>query len=264
MTTIRRRRATITRTNSKRHKTKRRTTTKSKRRTTTKSKRRTKTMKAGSGYTRQITNAQKIAYAREKGSEIPDKTLLRILNKCTEDQVKDMSIEDINKKYITWRELETENRKKLRALKRESKLYPPSSSSSSRGAQVGRVKKASNSASCGVKYGKERSGLGLVACYDAAEKEEDFESPLKNYTLDPEEDFDVNTPGRLFHASEPAKPWSSPSRGISSQQKNITNVQNLFPPQPPQANPIVDDTDFSDLGFDMGMKQQQQHGDYDK
>ena len=100
MTTIRRRRATITRTNSKRHKTKRRTTTKSKRRTTTKSKRRTKTMKAGSGYTRQITNAQKIAYAREKGSEIPDKTLLRILNKCTEDQVKDMSIEDINKKYI--------------------------------------------------------------------------------------------------------------------------------------------------------------------
>lgn len=262
MTTIRRRRATITRTNSKRHKTKRRTT-KSKRRTT-KSKRRTKTMKAGSGYTRQITNAQKIAYAREKGSEIPDKTLLRILNKCTEDQVKDMSIEDINKKYITWRELETENRKKLRALKRESKLYPPSSSSSSRGAQVGRVKKASNSASCGVKYGKERSGLGLVACYDAAEKEEDFESPLKNYTLDPEEDFDVNTPGRLFHASEPAKPWSSPSRGISSQRNTIANVQNLFPPQPPQANPIVDDTDFSDLGFDMGMKQQQQHGDYDK
>ena len=107
-----------------------------------------------------------------------------------------------------------------------------------------------------MKYGKEPSGLGLVACYDAAEKEEleGLESPLKNYTMNEDDDFDVNTPGRILYASEPAVPWSSPNKNypLSQQKKGYTNVQRLFP-MPPQAAEASsnDDTNFSDLGFEF-------------
>jgi len=148
--------------------------------------------------------------------------------------MKSMTKEDIDKVYTEWRHVQAVNRKALRHPGQESNLA--SLGQESNLASLGQDPQAVSQ--CVNDYSKSTSSQPSQSGQNDRESFDALVTAACGAAVDMNvmEEFDVSSPGRFIHTSEPAQDWQSPSapyvRGSEYKGESVkmySNPMALFP-----------------------------------